>query len=401
MRNFIWEIRKNPLRPWVLLVVICVMLLLNSYVGTNKIQRLTAAITDEYQTGFDLVYSKVEGPITLENMQWIVSEYSRLNEIIQSGQFSTEEDRANTYTGYVFQDSFLFEQLYEDAKYAFEYGSNAEKIALTAAENAQFYFPHGNTGLSERYTTMAKAFQDRKISSFYRTEGWMSYFTYEFSNLMIMLAVLIGVSTMFSLEWELGTKTLLQVTLNGNDRARKSKLLSAAVYIWGVTTIFSIQDFLRFALYYGFRGFGNPLYAISELSETILNISIGKFLVFNYAVKLLGICVFAIQILLLSAVVKSNIYAFGGGLAVLALQIVADAFCLKVSMLPLLNSAQLCAVFEGTTIGGNFVPNLYLQILIQVGIGVCCGLLLSIIDKDVFPRKRKEVGHVPTHKMAN
>ncbi len=401
MHYLTWEARKHPARPWTLLLVLCAMLLLNGYAESRATLDMSTMGSESYLAAFDEVYSRVEGEITLENMQWVISEYSRLSAQIQSGQFSTEEDWENTYTGYTFQDSILFEQLYADAKYAYEYGIHAAQIASAAADNARYYAERQNAALSGRYTAMADIYAQRQIGDFYRTEGWADYAAYEFSNLLILLLVLLGLSPLFAMEWDTGTKQLLQVTPRGSTLARHGKLLLAAVYVWAVTTLFSAQDYLWFSRFYGFRGLGNPLYAIQEFSHTALNIRIWQFLALNYAARLLGVGVFSAQVLLLSAAVRSNLSAFGGGAALLVLQVAADAFCARASVLPLLNIAELCEDFTGNTLLGVFLPEVFQQILVQGLLGAACIALLCRLDRVGFSGRRKERVYVPADQMAD
>lgn len=401
MCNLKWELKKFPINIWLLFLILFAMLLLNHFVATKKIQRNTAAITDDYQRGLDDVYSIVEGPITLEKMNWIISEHNRLSDIIQGGQFSTEKDEINTYTGYVFSDNVLFEQIYEEAKYAFEYGIDAQNISSTAKENAAYYQNRSNKNIATYYLAMADTFQGREIPNFNRTDGWMSYFEYEFSNLMVLLTIMIGLSTIFSLEWEFGTKSIICVISGGVHNSRRDKMLFTLLFVFLITACFSIQDYLIFASQYSFRGLNNPLYAIPQMKETTLNISVGAFILLNFFVKLLGMCTFAVQLLLFSALVKCNLYAFSGSVMGLMLHILLNAAESSASVLPLLNCAQLCSKFEGFAIEGFLVLRIFSQVGIQFIIGCCCLLLLCVIDRDRTLHRGKDICHDPAYQMAN
>ena len=400
MCNLKWELKKFPLNIWLFFLILLVMLLLNYFVATKKIQRNTAAITDDFQRGLDDVYSVVEGPITLEKMNWIISEHNRLSDIIQDGQFSTEKDEENTYTGYVFSDNALFEQVYQEAKYSFEYGTEAQRIASTAKENAEYYQNRSSKKLATYYLAMANAFQSRNIPGFYRTDGWMSYFEYEFSNLMVLLTIMIGLSTIFSLEWEFGTKSIIRVISGGTQKSRRDKLLFALLFVFLITTLFSIQDYLIFAGHYNFSGLNNPLYAVPEMRETPLNISLGVFILVNFFVKLFGMCAFAVHLLLVSAVVKCNLYAFSGRVICLMLHILLNAVESNLSVLPLFNCAHLCSKFEGFALGGFFVLRIFSRACIQFIIGCCCLLLLCVLDRDQTPYKGKDNRHDSAYQMA-
>ena len=401
MRNLKWELQKSPINIWLLLLILIGMLLVNGFVATKKIHRNTAAITDDYRRGLNNVYSIVEGSITLEKMNWIISEHNRLDNIIQKGQFSTEKDEENTYTGYVFSDNALFEQIYEETKYAFNYEIEAQEIVSVAMENVVYYQNRSNESKAAYYSAMADAFKNRGISDFYRTEGWMSYLEYEFSNLMVLLAIMIELSTTFSLEWELGTKSIMCVISGGVHKCRRDKLLFTMLFVFLITSCFSIQDYLIFADQYSLQGLNNPLYAIPEMRETPLNISIGLFLLLNFLAKLLGMWFFSLQLLLLSMLMKCNLYAFSSSVMVLAIHILLNAMGSDISVLSLFNSVQLCSEFKGIAIANYFVPYIFSPIVIQFIIACCCWLLLCIVDRDKTLHIRKDTCHGSAYSMPN
>lgn len=392
MMGWGYEARKCLLHPF-LLVGAVILLILNGRMCLEEISRYQAAVTQEYLTAQEEIYHRVGGPITLTNMEWIISEHQRLNAVIQSGNFSTEYDPEGTYTGYVFSDNNLFNDIYEKARYTYEYELYSGKIAQRAGENQALYQDKGDERLAAWYAGMETAFEGRRVSAFYSTDGFALYFNYQFSNLSILILVLMGVYPVFSRERETGMKTLLQLTPKGTEKARQHKVLLILWFAWVVTTIFSLQDVLLFFTAFGFQGWNNPLYAIPEFSNTPLTVSIGGFCIINYLVKCLGVMAFSALVALASTISPSDLIALLVSCILFGSQLLLNMIFPPASFLPLLNSVQMCGDFQVVQIGGTSMPLLAERAIIQGGILlVLLGLMLVA---DVVASRDWKKGAVP------
>lgn len=387
MRGIALEAKKTLFHPF-LLISALLLLLVNGWMGADRIDRYLAEYSDDYLAAYDTLYSQIEGDITLDNMKWVVSEKQRLNQIIQGGQFPTEPNQSGTYTGYVFSDNNLVNQLYDDARYAYEYAAFAKGTADAARENVALYEEKGNAALVKRYTEMAQRFEGRKVTDFYRTDGWEEYFSYNFSNLPILLLLIVGLAPFFSRERETGMCNLLQLTPCGTRKARLQKLVLAFGFTWLVTTLFAVQDFLLFHAAYGFRGWGNPLYAIPAFQTSPLSVTIGGYLGINYAAKWLGAWVFASLVLLASALSSSDIAALVVSGVLFVGEILIGQAAPLASFLPLLNSSGLSTGFD---LWNASIPRLALQAMVQGGIALACTALACAADCLRYGRMPKEV----------
>lgn len=380
MSKLLYEIKKNPVHPKVLLVIVVAFLFINGVVVNYWISRYTADKTPEYQEGYDAVYNLVEGEITLEHMEWIISEKERLNEIILGGQFSTEEGQSGTYTGYIYSDNNLFNDLYDNAKYAYEYASYAQSIANKAESNAMLYEEKGALKLARQYWFMSEQFAGRSIAFFYRTNGWEEYLSYEFSNLPVLLLIMMCFSSLFSQERETGMSILLKITPSGIKRARLHKVATAFAFTWAFTTLFSLQDLLLFGFNYKLRGFKNPIYSIPVFQQTLLKVDIGSYVLINYLLKLIGMWFFTALVLLCSVRFKSNMLAFGGSVGVLIGGILVNAFVPLASFIPLLNSINIFSRFDVIDVCGVCVPQYLWQTVFVIILCIVCILLVYVFD---------------------
>lgn len=385
---FLRELKKSSLKICTLFLLVLCLLLINGVMLTTKIDRYNAATTLEYRAGYKDVYNRVEGDITIENMNWIVTEKNRLNELIIGGQFSTEACHDTTYTGYIFSDNNLINELYNNAKYAYNYETYARSIEQQAFDAASLYSEKGNKEISEKYRLMANQFSNRKITRFYRTNGWAEYFSYEFSNLPILLLIVIAVFSLFSQEYETGMAVLLRITPNGFRYAAVHKIFTALLFAWCITTIFSLQDFCIFANFYEFRGFSNPLYSIPSFQNTMLSINIGTYVIINYLMKFLGMCSFTTLVLISSVLFRSNILSFMGSIIALVVEIIISSFFPAISFLPLLNSMEACSMFEWYNVLGLYVPMHLFQIATQFVFCVL-GVIAAYLINTAVCRKRR------------
>lgn len=382
------ELKKSSLRTYTLLLLIICLLLINGVMLTEKIELYNADTTSDFRAGYNDVYNRVEGAITIENMNWIISEKNRLNELIISGQFSTEACQDTTYTGYVYSDNNLINELYDDAKYACDYENYAKNIELKAIDASRIYSEKGNKELSEKYQFIANRFSNRRITRFYRTNGWEEYFSYEFSNLPILLLIVISIFSLFPQEHETGMDVLLRITPDGFQHTTAHKILTALLLSWCITTIFSIEDFCFFASSYGFCGLSNPLYSIQTFQNTLLSINIGTYVVINYLMKFLGACSFTTLTLISSILLRSNILSFMGSIVTLILEIILNSIFPVASFLPLLKSMDICSVIEWHNLFGLHIPLPLSQSATQLIVCVLGTTVIYLINTTASKKRR-------------
>lgn len=351
MRTVLWELRKNPFRLAVVAILILAGMALDLAVCADNAKRNTAGWGEEYYAAKDKLYSRVEGVITRENMEWIVSEHNRLAAEIAGGNFSTEYD-PDTYTGHVFSDNILVGELFDDAKYAYEYSAFAKGIAERAEAAAAICEKKDSGAEASWYRRVADEFSGREITSFYRTDGWEWFFNYEFSGLLVLILVIAGVSMMFSVERETGMDTVLRLSVNGRRFLWLYKLEAALVFAFVVTTLFYAEDLAVHVAAYGLRGFSNPLYSIRAYGESTVSVSIGAFVAYNYALRLLGVFEFTVFVLLAAGASRNDMWSLGAGALVLALGIAVYAAFPPASFLTLMNSVKLYAGHETLKIFG-------------------------------------------------
>ena len=239
--SLFFEAKKTIFKPHIY-VVITLFLIINHLSCLQYIEHRNAEFSPEYQQAEIEIHEKIDGNITQEKVSWIINEKQRLNSIISSGQFSTDYEQAGTYTGYVYSDNNLINKIYDELKYNVEYHLFAQEVVDGARKNIELYKSKNNHTKVAFYQYMADAFSSRSLNTFYRTDGWNEYYTYSFSNLLIVLSMLLGLTSTFSIETDLKIRPVLQITPKSMrtinfQKVLLSMLISSLFNDWGYTKI--------------------------------------------------------------------------------------------------------------------------------------------------------------------
>lgn len=175
MIKYFYEFKKAFFHYSTLLFIV-IFLFLNAFMCQSIIERQTSEYTKKFIEAHKNIYQNVEGKITKGKVDFVISEKNRLNDIVLSGEYNTNFDFKNTYTGYIFSDNNLIDALYDDIYYSYNYSNYSKRIKEAAKINSDKYLKKGNTSLSREYIFMSKCFDKREIFSFYSTMGWDKYF---------------------------------------------------------------------------------------------------------------------------------------------------------------------------------------------------------------------------------
>lgn len=300
MRIFFFELKKCFTKRSVIIVFV-LFLALNGF----KIVSLNEKSEDffGYAEGKLLLKEEVSGEITYEKLAYVIEKKSELEKLVNERSYSTEFDE-NTYTGYQYGDYGIFKEVYEDLDYAYHYSEKLEDVLIKAKNNLLLY-PENSSEyrFNER---VIKLYSGRKITSYYNTEGYEKYFSYDFSVLLLLLLLVFAVSPVFSHEDETGMSTLLVSSPNGNRQTARAKLLSTLSFASVVSVAFAGFDFLCFAAVFGLKGLNNPLYSVKSFVYTPLNITIGQYILISALLKIAGSVLFCLGFLLFSKAVKKS-----------------------------------------------------------------------------------------------
>lgn len=343
------------------------------------------------------LHQTYDGPITVEKVQESIQTEQAFEATLETGLYSTEYD-AERETGYFFGDYYYFNCcIYQPLQYAATY---ADRIAETLAEaegQCAFYADVGNPAQMSYWEQIIAAYQGRSISDFYDVQGWRYLFEYQFSDLIILLLLLLSQISSGAQEQETGMAALIASNPNGRRALYLAKPLAALLWTAGLTLLFALLNLWGVDTIYGLSGAGQPLYALSCYESTLLNVSMAEFYLLLTGGRILAFSVAAMAVCILSRGAGRTVLAFCGSLFFSVLSLWLRGFALAetpwkqllalLSPLTLLRSPEIAQSTQGVFLGGVFCPAASACTLVQTGL-LCLLALVNFCQIRFHPQRR-------------
>lgn len=332
--------------------------------------------TAEMENAFSEIYSHSRGPITLETAGFVVSEYQRLSALVADGTYSREYQKG-TYSGYIFGDYYLFgAYFHKQMSYCVQYHTQMEDVLKQETEALAHYQSVGNQRDAARSAYILKHYADRNIPTYYLTDGWEALISYDFSDLLILLLLILGVAPSFTREKETGMTMILYSSKRGKWPMLLAKCAAVVFYACLLGTLFSIVNALAICGLCGFEGGSSPLYAIASYLNTPYFGSIISFYIICSIVKIVGFSIISILLVLLSACCQRTLYPclIGVGMIV-ALEYLSGwavscvwwkAALAAISPLTLTKVPEFMNGLYGSSVGSIFLLRIYLVLFVQI-----------------------------------
>jgi hypothetical protein len=410
----LFEIRKNYIRKHIiifccLLIFINILLVFQSYVAGDEDWLPKSPDTKGIVDFCENLHGQIDGELTKEKELFIISEYNRLNKMVEEGTYN-KEYQPNTYTGYVMADYYIItKKFYMPMKYLVLYTSNMEDVIEKAEENISFYRKHKNVYELEKNELILNTYAGREINQFYDTKSWYTLFTYRFSDLFVFCLIILAIVPIFIQEKETNMRELILSCRRGKQNMITVKVLSVFVYIIVVNLIFSSINFLEFKFLYGLCPSEMPLYSIEAFQNTPLNCSICDFYWLTIGMKIVGCISFGMFVLLCSAVFNRVIYPYMLSVMFFAFELFISGFLASVEMwkmwaalmspFSLVKGEQYYFELLSANIANHFFFRVDVSLVIQLIMIVASFMVLYILAlKTNFRLKkrtfRKDAGNV-------
>lgn len=298
-----------------LLVVIIIFSLVNIY-KINYYFRTNGAVVNRYNSSekfsraYWKVHNKISGDITDENINFVISKYKNAKKIVDGGNFSSEPNQPNTYSGYIFGDMNIFKDLYNWLNYFYNYGTYLDDVIVKAKDNIEFYEKRNNHFQVKNNKKIINIYGERSLPSFYDTQAYEEFLKYDFSSLLIILLLILGLTSVFSGECEVGLDKLIDTSCLGKYKTVYFKLLASFIYIIIISAYFFILDIVCFKKIFNLIGSSVPIYGMPEFQFAPLNIKIWEFVICSELIKLLGFFIIGSIILSFSSLFSQSIFPF-------------------------------------------------------------------------------------------
>ena len=387
------EARKGILRRFVLAALGLFLCLNLTKIGmdyhTGAIREV-AGNRENMQAAFHEIYTVAKGDITQTTAGFVTEKTKRLEAMCADRTYS-QEYTEGTYSGYLFGDYYLMHKyFYLPMRYCVSYGTSLEPVLEQAKDNLAFYTQMGNKGMAAKSAYILEHYAGRSIRSFYLTDGWEHLLSYGFSDLLILLLLLLGVSGSFSREQETDMMRLLQSTRNGRSKLMLSKCVSGILYAVCLTALFSAVNFAAYGILCGFEGLGNPLYAIESYQNTPFCGTILEFYLLSTLAKTAAFSLTALCLCFLSSCFQRTLLPCLTGVGVIIFMewlgnmagsgLVICNIAGMISPLSLTHLAQWMRSLHGFTLGTCFLPQAAAAVLLQL---LPAGLCIAGIWRNV------------------
>ena len=209
------------------------------------------------------------------------------------------------------------------------------------------------------------------------TSGWQNVLGDALPDLGIVVALFLAIvlSPTFAGEWHSNTAPLILTTDRGWRCLALAKVFSGLAFTLELFALLAVGGVAAQLIWLGTAGWDMPIQTIKLLAVAPMNMLQAE--IYEYAFALLGVIGYAGVVMLLSALVKSNVLALLLSLAALYGPVVAAQYLpmgaqKALELLPLVGSSA--DIFRTNTfhIFGKYIWSPYLLIIVPVLIGLVC-----------------------------
>lgn len=307
-------------------VFLAIFLLLNSFIAlftagkTNAAREPSQLIADffaEYESSPDELTAYYDKLLAFNEEQ------SRLfAEAMSNGNFNFKpETLPDVYsTDENYSDMQLFSKLFEAIEAAADYPEVMQKVIDRAYSNLEEFGQMGIAADSFTYRyqlrviKLYESVRDNVRPEVIYTRGWGEYFDYTIVDLFIFFLLIMLGSVMFAEEKQSGILPIIRTSKNGRARTAAAKILTALIFTWFVTLIFTASTFAVYGLRLGYSSPSNALQSLSEFTLSPYKLTIGEYFAVTIGVKLLAFSLFTLVILAVSTIFYNYIMIYLCGL---------------------------------------------------------------------------------------
>lgn len=293
-------------------------LLINAFQLTQTTPYYTKDNPDyNYQMGRRLMYSKVEGAFSDEKIDFVLRGWDDTYPSIMSTQKEQQTLNDEYYTKTPYHDFSVYDEMKSEMQRQYEYNDSIKALKSYAEKNLA-YISNEKTYEFRRNQLILDIYKERNIHSFYDRSGLENYLKYDFSSLLVLLLLLLGISPIFSSEKETGMAPLLSSSKSGRLKTVIAKVWAVIIFSSLFSMCFFAMDFVYYAMAAGFHGGQSALYTLIDFKYTPLTCTIWQYVILQGVAKWLGLVVVGFLFMLISSVFRETypVFVLGTGLIV-------------------------------------------------------------------------------------
>ena len=306
MKIIYYEMRKSWLKTATFIVLIIFTGL--SFFRMNDICRTERHMTyAEAGESYYQLYETICGELTEEKLAPFRARAKELENEVMDMSYSREYQPDKFYTGYVFGDFNLYNlRIGPEITYCVTYPNKSDKIVEGAAERYNYYKKVGNDFEVKKNFMIYNSYQNRNISE-YRATYWTELlFRYEFSSLLCVVMLILGLSASFSTEKESGMFQLITAA-GRKGKTAAAKICSSAAYCAFLSVWFTACDLIFSNILLGVKGLDMPLYSAELFEKTPFTFSFAGAILSWAGIRFLALFALAMLMLLISKIAPNTI----------------------------------------------------------------------------------------------
>lgn len=274
-------------------VLFILLLILNSlqiiYVNYQNIY-------GDINTGKRKILKIIQGPISQQKYDWLVNYHNTMLEQVNNGNYNTKNKSKNTFSGYVFGDEQISNNLLEDYEYTINYHSSIKNKITILDENIK---KTQNSKWKKENIMLKKRLKNRNLSYHYDYTLINNFMNQDFQYLLSLIFCIILVIKLFIYEKQKQTDLYFYISRKQIKKIFISKILMILLFTFISSLLLLIESYLIYYFLGMKNGLFQPLYALSHFMYEPYNISIFFYIVCNYFFRLVGCLSFSYLFLFL------------------------------------------------------------------------------------------------------
>lgn len=299
MKNIFYEMKKSWFKLPILLILI-VLTAVNFYKFYSDYRIYGFMVWDNAELAKKVYYhvyeDNLKGEINEKKINYVIENCDELESI--------SEKNDDEFARYVAFNWYIASEL----EYAVTYKNFSDKIANKAKENIYFYLEHENRGQAAVNRLIYDLYSGREVKN-YRLTSWVdSYFEHDFSSLLILIMIIIGLSNCFSIEYGSGMNVLIK-SVRKTGKTVNAKIFSMFIYILFLTVFFTITDLLITNYFIKIDGLNEPIYSAEIFKFSPLKCSFESAILICTILKFLSFLVFGGIVCIISIIIKNSVFS--------------------------------------------------------------------------------------------
>lgn len=321
MKIVYYEMRKS----WLKLTTLIVLIL---FLGLNLLRIYDSCRTQytftfgRFHDPYYQLYGTVCGELSEEKLGPFRARAKELADIVKNQSYSTKYDPEKNISGYCFGDFNLYNTFIgPEITYCATYSNLSNQIAAKAYDNYFFYTESGMEYETEKALLLYNAFSNRGVPEYRATYWTKLFFRHDFSSLLCVIMLILGLSASFSAERESGMNQLI-VSSGKMKKTATAKMFSSAIYCAFLSIVFTLCDITAANILLGVDGLDMPVYSAPIFEESPFTFSFLSAILLWIGIRFLALFSLSLIMLFISRISPNTIIAMIGSFGVLMLLII-------------------------------------------------------------------------------